>query len=291
MTKQKLYWHCERWNAGNKQVGGLRSKKNKQQEFYGYLSSLAYKNPKIREEGLAKHGFILDKDLSNDDIMVAYNPKTFEVVNSMTGSRFSDKKHAMRDIRSDIGIAMGTDRLGKRTKELSNVVKKVQSKYGKDYNYTNTGHSLGSRVSMNVSKKLGIDHVGFNQGSSPLGAISDRLAKLFGKDKEATRINYTTGKDILSKSSQLFDDVETNVVDMKKEVPDTIVGKHSIKNFTGMEGSGKQKGKGGKGSGDHKTNVKKSPWLIHVDQIRRKNPKLKYKECLTLASKSYSKNK
>lgn len=236
-------YYCETWSKS--QRGGLRSKANKQQKFYGYMASLAYKDQKTRAKGLAKHGFILDTKLSNPDIMVAYNPNTKEVVHSMAGSRFTDKskykgsQNRFRDIRSDLGIIVGTDRLGRRTKEMTNVVKQSQKKYGKDHNYTNTGHSLGSRVSMNVSKKLGIDHVGFNQGSSPMGAITDRLAALFNRDKEATRINYTTGTDFISKSSQLLDNVETNVVKPKEGVDaSSLAGRHSISHFTGQDGSG-----------------------------------------------------
>lgn len=267
----KTYLHCESWSKNQK--GGLRGKDQKQQQFYGYMSSLAYKSPKERSEGLAKHGFILDPQLSNEDILVAHNPKTKEVVHAITGSRFTDPKNKFRDIRSDLGILAGTDRLGKRTAEITDVVKKSQKKYGKTYNYTNTGHSLGSRVSMNVSKKLGIDHVGFNQGSSPLGAVSDRIARLFGRDKKATRINYTTGKDFISKSSQLLDDVETNVVPLKKDVKTDLAGLHSIKHFTGQDGSGKKHNK----------------WLLHVKSVRSKNLNMAYKDVLKLASSSYIK--
>jgi hypothetical protein len=277
-----MYLHCKSWSKNQK--GGLRGKDQKQQKFYGYMSSLAYKDAKKRAEGLAKHGFNLDEELSNEDILVAHNPQTKEVVHAITGSRFDDPKNKFRDIRSDLGILAGTDRLGKRTSEITDVVKKSQKKYGKDYNYTNTGHSLGSRVSMNVSKKLGIDHVGFNQGSSPLGAVSDRIARLFGRDKKATRINYTTGKDFISKSSQLLDDdVETNVVPLKKDVSTGLAGLHSIKHFTGQEGNGAP------GSGVHKKNIKKNKWLVHVDQIKRKNKGMKYTEILKLASRSYVK--
>ena len=33
----------------------------------------------------------------------------------------------------------------------------------------------------------------------------------------------------------------------------------------------------------------KSPWLIHVDNIRKKHPDKSYKDCLKLASASYKK--
>jgi len=268
MSKQ--YWHCD-WRKPQK--GGLRSKGEGQMTFYARMSQLAYKGEADRIAGLKKHGFTLDKDLSNDDIIVAYNPSTKEVVHSVTGSRFSSKKHKWRDIRSDLGILTGTDRLGRRTKEIKDVSQRSQKKYGKEYNYTSTGHSLGSKVSSNVSKSLGIDHVGFNSGTSPLGAVSDKIAKILGRDKKATRQNYTTGTDFISKSGQVLDDIKTDVVVGKLKNKPGAVAKHAIENFT-QDGKGKKK---------------KSKWHMHVDQVRKKNVGMSYKECLKLASASYVK--
>ena len=276
---KKTYWYCD-WNKP--QSGGLRSKDDGQMTFYARMAQLAYKNEADRIAGLKNHGFVLDKDLSNDDVFVAHNPDTKEVVHGITGSRFGSKKHKWRDIRSDLGIVAGVDRMGKRTKEVESVVKKSMKKYGKTYNYTNTGHSLGGRVSSNVSKKLGIDHVGFNSGTSPLGAVTDKISKIFGRDKKATRQDYTTGTDILSKSGQLLGDNKVDVVQGKSKDKTGVVAKHEIENFT-------QDGKGGLGSGVHKKTVAKNTWLTHVDQVRRKNKSLSYKECLKLASKSYTK--
>ena len=59
---------------------------------------------------------------------IAVNKNTGELVSTATGSRFTSRKHAGRDIRSDVGIFLGTDRLGKRKKEVKAVVKKAGNK-------------------------------------------------------------------------------------------------------------------------------------------------------------------
>jgi hypothetical protein len=191
----------------------------------------------------------------------------------VTGSRFDDKNHAGRDIRSDIGIALGTSRLGKRTREVKSVVRKANEKY-EGYNHTLTGHSLAGKVSQNVSKSLGIPAVTFNIGSSPLGVVTDKIAKMFGADhKDSQVIHYTTNSlknktvDPLSVSAAVAGDAnETNVVKTKgSDHP------HSISHF----GAGKKK--------------KSGAWQLHLSKVRSKNPSKSYKECLKLASGSYKK--
>lgn len=271
-----MYLHCTTHNWP--QSGGLRGAKEKQQQFYGFMSSLAYKSPEERSKGLAKHGFLLDTQLSNPDIMVAHNPKTKEVIHSISGSRFEDtskfrgRQNRFRDISSDLGILAGVSSLGKRQKEIDNVISKSQKKYGKKMDYVNTGHSLAGRLAIDNSKKTGIGTIVYNAGSSPIGALSSRIANLFRKDKKAERVHYTTGTDFISKSEQLLGDTKSVVVPPKKGVDATsLSGRHSIKHFTGQDGSGKKKNK----------------WLQHVAKIRSENPDMQYKDCLKLASKSY----
>jgi hypothetical protein len=263
---KKDCYHCEYLNWDN-QKGGLRTKAEGQQNFYAGLSSLAYKSTEERKKKAPK-GFLLDEGLSNPDVAIFYNPNTKEMVSAVTGSRFGDKENRFRDIRSDLGIVLGVDRLGNRTKEVSAVVKKASAKY-KDYDKTLTGHSLGGKVGSNISKQTGIPAVIFNQGSSPLSAVTDRLARMFGRDhKNSKVIHYTTGTDVLSISSKVLgNEDETNVVDMKPGAKKGIVENHSISNFTG-EGK------------------KPSPWIKHVKAYKKKHG-CSYREAMTQGKASY----
>lgn len=216
--------------------GGMRSGDD-QQEFYAKMSSIAYGNtPEGRAEKMKKFNlnqdWTLDNDLSNPDISVLVNHKTKEVVHGVTGTRFNDKKHRFRDLRSDLGIVFGVDKLGNRTNEVGNVVKKAKQKYN-EYDHTLTGHSLGGKVASNLSKELNMPAVVFNKGSSPLGYVTDKLSNLFNADnKKGEVIHYTTNDiskgnvDVLSLSSALLDSDNTKIVKQK-------YGAHDLKNFTG----------------------------------------------------------
>jgi predicted esterase YcpF (UPF0227 family) len=268
----KVY-HCTYHNWKG-QKGGLRSKNENQQEFYARMSSVAYGNTtEGRAAKLKKYkltDWVQDTELSTPDVAVLYNTKTKELISSITGTRITSKQHAMRDLRSDIGIAVGTDRLGARTKEVTAVVKKAKAKY-KDYDVTLTGHSLGGRTAQNVSKSTGIPAVAYNIGSSPLGAVTDKIAKWFGSDhKDSKVIHYTTNSlknktvDLLSVSGAVLGDAEETVAVKKTNDGNS----HSLSQF----GAGK-----------------KNKWLTHVAACRKKHPSKSYKECLKLASSTYLK--
>jgi hypothetical protein len=261
-----------------RQTGGLRDGPD-QQQFYGHMASVAYGNTTAgREEKLKKFkldDWVQDTDLSTPDVAILVNKKTKEIVSSVTGSRFTDPIHRFRDIRSDIGIALGTDRWGNRTKEVSAVVKKAGEKY-KGYDSTLVGHSLGGKVASNISKQTGIPTIAFNIGSSPLSVVSDRLMKLFGRDhKDSKVIHYTTNKgstiDPLSVSEAVAGTADKTVLVDKKT--DKIA--HSLGHFA--EGAGKI------------TRYIDTPWIIHVRKVRQKNKDLTYKQALKLASASYKK--
>jgi hypothetical protein len=270
-----MHYKCS-YHNWKQQSGGLRGKEQDQQRFYAKMSRVAYGNTtKGRATELKKYGFkdwIQDEELSTEDVAVLYNPKTKEMISSVTGSRFTDKKHQYRDIRSDIGITFGTDRLGKRTREVKSVVRKAQAKYS-GFDHTLTGHSLGGKTAQNISKSLGIPTVAFNIGSSPMGSVTDRIARLIGADhKKSKVIHYTTNSlknktvDPLSMSEAGMG-TATQTIRVKKTTDDFP---HALSHF----GAGKKK---------------KSPWLTHVSTVRGKHPGKPYSECLRIASASYKK--
>jgi hypothetical protein len=51
-----------------------------------------------------------------------HNPTIKEVVNSIAGTRPKSVANRFRDLRSDLGIVLGTDRYGERTSEVKAVV-------------------------------------------------------------------------------------------------------------------------------------------------------------------------
>jgi len=259
-----------------KQRGGLRGKDANQQTFYAQMASIPYSNTtEERAAKMKKYGFddwVQDTALSNVDVSVLYNPTTKEVVTGVVGTRINDKKNRFRDIRSDLGIAAGVSRFGKRYSEVKKVVLAAKAKY-KDYDVTISGHSLGGKTAQNISKSTGIQAVTFNAGSSPLDAVGNKISKLFGQDnKDSNVIHYTTNSianktiDPVSISSAVLKDANQTIA-VKKINDDNS---HSLSQFTG---AGKKK--------------KPTQWMVHVKSVKLANPTIQYKDVLKLASKSY----
>ena len=239
------FFHCHYVNWTMR--GGYR--KEDQMKFYAEMSSVAYAlNPEKRKEkmvkfGLRKKGFVVINHLSNPDIAVIINPKTRELIFSITGSRFGDPEHRGRDIRSDIGIAFGVAQYGKRIKEVKQVILEGMKNYP-GYEYTLTGHSLGGFIASKLSRDLGVPAIVFNRGSSPAGAISSKIANLF-KKKKGEVIHYTTNKgttiDPVSISAKLSgndDKTITTGLTSDKHA-------HSLKHFGGGFSALKKHNKGG----------------------------------------------
>lgn len=148
---------CEYYNW--KQRGGLR-KGSDQKQLYARMANISYQDgldarqKQLDKYGLSEEGWKIDPSLTNDDMATIYNDRSKEIVFSVAGTRL-DKKHARKDLFSDLGIITGTDVLGKRTSQVNSVVKKGQLKY-KGYEPVLAAHSLGAKVSKTVSGKTGI---------------------------------------------------------------------------------------------------------------------------------------
>ena len=200
------------------QRGGKRYKDNvkEQQLFYAKMSSISYgENKQERLDKMKKFGFDkswnYDDQLSNADTAVLFNPETKEVVVSISGTRIKSYKNRLRDLKSDLGISLGTAKFGYRVSETEDVVKKVIEKYGKD-DIVIVGHSLGARVGKIISRDTKIPAVIFNAGSSPMSVISDKVASIFEKDKSRNVTHYSVEGDLISVSERLAGDIKDSYV-------------------------------------------------------------------------------
>jgi hypothetical protein len=254
---------------GFNQTGGKRYRTDpkKQQEFYAKMASVSYgEDKKERLDKMKKFGlddWKYDSKLSTNDAAVLYNPKTKESVVSIAGTRLKSNKNWLRDLRSDLGISLGTAKFGYRVSENESLAKKVKAKYGDDV--TLAAHSLGGRVSKIISRDTGIPAVIFNAGSSPLSVVSDRIANLFRKDISDVT-HHTVEGDPISISERLAGDIQkTHTI----KPTDTTKSSHSLSQLGGQ---------------------KSNPWLVHTEKVRKKNMDVKYKDILKLASKSYKKS-
>ena len=257
---------------GNRVKGGTR-KDQSQKVFYAKAADVSYgKTLEDRRRRAAKIGFEVDESLSNDDVSVLFNPKTKESIISIAGTRLSQPRNRWRDLFEDVLITAGLQPLSTRRKQVKSIVDEAQQKYN-NYEKTITGHSLGANIAKDIAKKTGIDAVLYNVGSSPLSILSDKVSSIINKTyKPDVLKHYNVKSDPLSLSERLFGDSE--LVDIEHKKSDKSA--HSLAQFTG-EGK-KQKKK-----------TLKIAWLDHVNQVRKKNPGVLYKEILKMASMSYKK--
>ena len=273
----------------------LRGRGKEEQQKYAYLSSVAYgATPAERDAKLKKFNMAddweVDHDASTPDVAVIHNSKTKQVVHAVTGTRIKSNEHRWRDLRSDLGIVLGTDRYGARTKQVGAVVQAARDKY-KDYTHELSGHSLGGKVASNLSKSTGLGATVFNKGSSPLSSVVDRISKLFGRDHKDSKItHYTTNKggviDPISLSTTLLGN---DGVTERAETVDQSKDPHALGSFA--IGAGKKKMQGGcrcNSPTQAKEPKKKatSPWVSHVKAYAAKHG-VSYKDALKGASASY----
>lgn len=151
--------------------------------------------------GVPVSNFDLDKDLSNDDMSVWYNPVEKRAVVSYRGTRPTNAF----DLAADFAIAKNAQKYHPRFHRAAKLARKAVNKYGKD-NVRLTGHSLGGSLALYANESLGDDAVEtsvFNPGHSlefdqhleNLGkSRTDKGKKL----KSKTRI-YAHNSDLVSK--------------------------------------------------------------------------------------------
>jgi hypothetical protein len=268
---KKFNYQLINWNT----KGGLRNKN--QQTFYAKLAvipTIDGKSNRLKKMKTFKisRDFKIDYSLSNRDTITFINKKTNEIVIATSNTRITSKKNVLRDLSSDVGIALGVSSLGQRTAEVLKIVKNAQIKYpkSKGWDITLTGHSLGGRIMKTVSKKTKLPAVIFNRGSSPLGVLGDKIQSILDPNYNKSQIiHYHTNKpskgiiDVISASALLHKDEKHIAVDKKSDK-----NPHSLSNFTG---EGKRTNK----------------WLEFVKKYRHTHPNLSYKQCLIDCKKIY----
>lgn len=232
----------------------------RKQTKYGLLSSLAYeKTNEDREKKLRKfdkdENWELLPDYSGRDASVYKSNRTNEIVISVRGTDLKSKDTRYKDLKTDLGIAAGLSKYGKRNYQVTELVKKVKTDFP-DSKPMLTGHSLGARIAADVAKKEELPAVVYNQGSSPLDLKWYVKDKLFGSKKhDVTHFNTNKGATIdpVSISASILSGDKNVIVENKKGHHP-----HSLSNFIDNEtdqiGVGKRRQQMGSGFYDRTVN-------------------------------------
>ena len=175
--------------------------------------------------------YILDNDLSNDDMSVYFNPTSKKAVVAYRGTRPSN----ISDLSADAAITTNMHSIHPRFKKAAVLAKKASSKYGKE-NTRLTGHSLGGSLALYANQQLGEDALEttvFNPGHSLdyKQIVSSSMYANTRKGqilKSKTHI-YTHGKDQVSKGFQ--HGKGSHQVYVAKDKSGDLLKSHSLKVF------------------------------------------------------------
>lgn len=155
----------------------------------GYL-----RNEKKQQKRLKKYGYVLDKELTDNQHTVAYSPFTGKVIFINNGSEPNplNAGQFIKDWRSNIfNVPTGTFGYTPRFQEDKNAYLKAKKKYGEDKQFELVGHSQAA-ISVNELAS------GKDQGLTYNGALV--------KQKDNPRVtNYRNPNDVVSMFSNPAD--------------------------------------------------------------------------------------
>jgi hypothetical protein len=127
-------------------------------------------------------GFILDKELSNDEVSTFVNRITNEVVVAYRGTA------SIKDVGTDLMVLTSTERLSFRVRSSLKLMEQVLRKY-RGFKVVSTGHSLSGFLSRIVANSFGLESHNFNPAESIHGSFIPQNAMTF---------NYRTHYDAVS---------------------------------------------------------------------------------------------
>ena len=155
-------------------------------------------------------GFILDRELSNDEVSTFVNRITNEVVVAYRGTT------NLKDVGTDLMVLTSTERLSFRVRSSLKLMEQVLRKY-RGFKVVSTGHSLGSFLSRIVANSFGLESHNFNPAESIHGSFIQQNAMTF---------NYRTHYDAVSILSKNSIRVSTKIGNEQ-----TIESVHRLNNF------------------------------------------------------------
>jgi hypothetical protein len=187
-------------------------KQSKSKKTFALGSKAVYKKGIEREQYIPE-GFKIDSEFTNKKVLTMVNSDTREVVTAFRGTQ------GKGDIRQDVVMGLGFNRYNKNYKEGLDISTKVKDKY-KDYDYTLTGQSLGSKNAYDISNKLNLKSVGYDTPSSVWDVSKFNLIHNNIKPNEKNKL-YTSLFDPISFGSY-FSDGTKSVSLPKGSNPHTI---------------------------------------------------------------------
>lgn len=192
--------------------------------LYSIMAQASYlRNRGDRENLLKKNGlegWNIDNELSDKENTVF--TKGDDVVFSIRGTDFSNSSGGKSgDLATDALLSLGLETITPRYRRSKKNLAKAQDKY-KDKNIVITGHSLGSRIGIELAKEKGLEAHVFNQGSTVAHNKRGIVDKLLAGNKQKERIHsYHIVGDLISNSSIFDPSITTHILEPNPDVKKT----------------------------------------------------------------------
>lgn len=123
---------------------GSLLRKPKPLKLYKALKLTYEPSEQKRQKALKKYGYILDKELSTPETLVAYNPFKKDLLYGVRGTNLRNEGHLYenKDIQTDLLLGLGAFEQTKRYENEKNTLLKARKKYDED-KVILYGHSMG----------------------------------------------------------------------------------------------------------------------------------------------------
>jgi tetratricopeptide (TPR) repeat protein len=120
----------------------------------------SYKTNKEAKKDLLKHNYVLDKELSNHNQKIFYNPVSKKLLMLVAGT------HNIADVGTDLYLAAGKLKETKRYNEAKKILEKARERYpSAAKNVDIAAHSLGGSIASGIGKRS--DRITtYNKGST-----------------------------------------------------------------------------------------------------------------------------
>jgi hypothetical protein len=123
-------------------------KKPKGLKLYNALNIGYLRDEKKQAKRLKRFGYILDKELTNREHLVAFNPFDQKLLYVSNGTDFSN----VSDVSNDIRGLLNVQKSGERYKSEKNALLKAKEKYDEKKTVL-ASHSLGSQYTNTISSR------------------------------------------------------------------------------------------------------------------------------------------
>lgn len=210
--------------------------------FYANLAKISYQKGVDRKNNSTflkrEYGLQPVKELSNDSTASYVNPRDGKLYISFRGTDTSSLKNAVKDLGTDVALALGGLHHTDRWREDEQLLARAIKQFGKE-NVVLTGHSLGAKLGSDLAHKYGVEAHVFNVGSSPIDALNElnptkQIQELANKraGRGSKVYHYNTAKDPISISDSLAQHLSSNPDNLVIVKQKPHISPHNLDNFT-----------------------------------------------------------